>query len=467
MSKMTNSRLALLALAGLGAVASAPAFADNMTVDSRGGLEVFQSSSKDYWFRFGGRLMFDQAWFDVGDNQPGFPSGAQIRNARVSLKGGVGEHWVYKLDVDFIDAAGINGRSRFGEAWLGYDACDAFFFALGQVSVPFGLENWGSSSDTAFMELSMPSNAFAPDYGLGLYAEWHGQIITAAGAIYHPGGAGSKQTGDVISSPAIDPALISVTNPLGHVPGSGRFGSAAGSDTLGAAARFTFSPVHDNFTVYHAGISGRYEDRHNEANGFDYFTGFEVRSRQTPVLFTNIPPNSVKDIQVYGAELAGRWGPMILQGEYMWARANRDDIYPVNDLRNPAGDQKYHGYYVEASYVLTGETKEYDFNSGTFGAVHPKCRGGAWEILARHSYVNLLDNQQLASNPYFFYVDYPQTFNSNYVEGADIVGSSHATTVGLTWWVNDNVRFLANYNRTSLPADSSISILGLRGQVIW
>ncbi|MCS5712105.1 OprO/OprP family phosphate-selective porin [Candidatus Berkiella aquae] len=459
MSKMTNSRLALLALAGLAAIASGPAFADSMTVDSKGGLEVFQSDSTDYWFRFGGRLMFDQAWFDVGDNGSAFPSGAQIRNARVTLKGGVGPHWVYKLDVDFVDSAGNAGTSRFGEAWLGYEACDAFFFALGQISVPFGLENWGSSSDTPFMELALPSNAFAPNYGLGLYGEWHGQMITLAGAVYHPGGAGFRQTGDVIASPPVIAGVVQ--------PGAGPFGSAAGSDTLGGAARITFSPVHDSYTVYHLGASGRYEDRHNEANGFDFFTPMEVRARQTPVLFTNIPPNSVKDIQVYGAELAGRWGPFMLQGEYMWARANREDIYPVGDLRNPAGDQKYHGYYVTASYVLTGEIKEYDFDSGTFGAVHPKCRSGAWELLARHSYVNLLDSQALASNPYFFFIDVPVNHFSNFVESADIVGSAHATTVGLTWWVNDNVRFLANYNRTSLPADFSVSILGLRGQVIW
>jgi phosphate-selective porin OprO/OprP len=459
MSKMTNSRLALLALAGLGAVASGSAFADGMTVDSRGGLEVFQTSSKDYWFRFGGRMMFDQAWFDAGDNVTGFPSGAQIRNARISLKGGVGAHWVYKLDVDFGDAAYNPGLSRFGEAWLGYDACDAFFFALGQISVPFGLENWGSSSDTPFMELSLPTNAFAPYYGLGLYAEWHGQVITAAGAIYHPFGAGHRETGDVIASPPVIAGVVQ--------NGDGPFGSAPGSDTLGAAARFTFSPVHDNYTVYHLGISGRYEDFHNEANGFDYFTGLEVRARQTPVLFTNLPPNSVKDNQVYGLELAGRWGPAILQGEYMWARANRDDIYPVGDLRNPAGDQKYHGYYVEASYVLTGEVKEYDFNSGTFGTVHPKCKTGAWEILARHSYVNLLDSQALANNPYFFFVDFPTNNFTNFVDETDLVGASHGTTIGLTWYVNDNVKFMANYNRTTLPADSNVSILGLRGQVIW
>ena len=39
--------------------------------------------------------------------------------------------------------------------------------------------------------------------------------------------------------------------------------------------------------------------------------------------------------------------------------------------------------------------------------------------------------------------------------------------IGLTWWVNDNIRFLANYVRTSLPADENIDIFGLRAQVNW
>jgi phosphate-selective porin OprO/OprP len=465
MSKVTNNKLAILALAGLGAIATGPAFADSMTVDSKGGLEIFQNNSTDYWFRLGGRLMLDQAWFDVGDSiqASNFPSGAQIRDTRVTFKGGVGSHWVYKLDLNFVDAAGNGGGSRFGEAWLGYetgkDACNPFFFALGQVSIPFGLENWASASYTPLMEYSLPSNAFSPNNGLGIYGEWHGQMLTFAGAIYHPNGAGTRQTGDVIASPPVVAGVIQ--------RGSGPFGSAPGSDTLGGAARLTFSPVHDSYTVYHAGLSGRYEDLHNEANGYDFYTGMEVRARQTPVLFTNIPPNSVQDIQVYGAELAGRWGPFILQGEYMWAYADRESSYPVGDLRNPPGNQQYNGYYVLASYVLTGETKEYDFDSGVFGAVHPKCPTGAWEIVIRYSFVDLLDNQQFASNPYFFFVDFPTNRFSNFVESADMVGSAHATTVGLTWWVNDNVRFLANYNRTSLPGDFSVSILGLRGQVTW
>jgi phosphate-selective porin OprO/OprP len=164
----------------------------------------------------------------------------------------------------------------------------------------------------------------------------------------------------------------------------------------------------------------------------------------------------------------------------MWADVHRDSIYPTFDLRNPGGDLDYQGFYIMASYVLTGETKTYDFDSGTFGAVHPKSRKGAWEILVRHSYVNLAD-RNLAANPYFtrvdfvpvgavddmgFHVDRANNYHSG-VTVQDIVGSAHSTAIGLTWWVNDNVRFLANYVRADLPNDNDVDIFGLRAQVTW
>lgn len=479
MSKMTKNKLALLALAGLGAVASGPTLASGMTVDSKGGLEVFELDENNYWFKISGRIFADQVFFDTDDDDfnSSFPSGAVISSARVTFKGGVGGNWVYKFDVDLVDSAGNPGRSRFGEAFVGYSGCKNFWIALGQVSIPFGLENWASSSDLPFMELSMPTSAFAPDKGIGLYAEWHGHMFTAAAALYHPA-AGFRATGDVLSVPALSPF------PASPVAGTGPIDSAPGSDDTGASARVTFSPVHDDRVVYHAGVSARYENLHEHANNFNFIGGFELQSRQTPSLFTNIPPNSSKAFHVWGFELAGRWGPFLLEGEYMIADVDRDAGFAVGDLRNPGGDLDYHGYYVEASYVLTGEAREYDFDSGTFGPVHPRSRKGAWEIGVRHSFIDLLDNPDLANSMYFPFVDFvptgsvtlvnntffPATGGNNFATGINsnnVVGSINSTTIGLTWWVNDNVRFMANYVRTHLPFSSDFDALGFRAQVTW
>ncbi len=455
MSKMIKNKLALLALAGLGAIASSGSAIAGMMVDSNGGLEVFELNDKNYWFKISGRLFVDQAWFAEGEDAPyGFPSGSQIRSALVTFRGGVGGNWVYKLDINLQDAPGNPGQSKFGEAFIGYNPCPQLWFAVGQVGIPFGLEAWTSGSNIPFMEISLPSEAFSPENGIGLYAEWHGKNITAAGAVYHPG-AGNEEYGDIIASP---PTIGGV-----YVNGAGPFGSNPGSDPVGVAARFTFDPIHDEHTVLHSGISGRYEDFQDHANFNNFFTRTEVRSRQSPTIFSNIPPNSSNDQNVWGVELAGRWGPYILQGEYMWANVNRDSSYPRNDLRNPGGDVHYHGYYVMGSWVVTGETKGYEFDSGTFTNVKPKCSKGAWEVLARYSYLDLLDAN---FPPPLTSIDFPGSLFSTGVEPNDIVGGVHSTTLGVTWWVNEHIRFMANYVYMALPLDD-VNGLGLRAQVNW
>jgi len=102
MSKITKNKLAMLALAGLSTVASGSVFAGGMTVDSKGGVEVFDLDDTNYWFRVSGRLLIDQVWYDNDEdkdfgNNVAFPSGSHIRNGRVAMRGGVGTNWVYKF----------------------------------------------------------------------------------------------------------------------------------------------------------------------------------------------------------------------------------------------------------------------------------------------------------------------------------------------------------------------------------
>lgn len=450
----------MLALAGLGAVASGPAFSA-MTVDSDGGVEVYDTENKDYWFKLGGRAFIDQVWFTGDDNdRTGFPSGSRISSARLNMKGGVGRNWVYRLELDFADTINNDGGSSFGEVMLGYQ-CTNWSAAVGQLSIPFGLENWESSSDLALMGNSLATNAFAPlDYGIGIYADYQFNMFTIAGMIYHPQ-AGTEQYGDFL---AAVPGTTATASGVGSLPGS---------DTMGYAGRITFSPVHDKFTVYHAGFSARYEDLHDLSNIINLIAPLELRSRETPRLVTNIPPNSVENARFYDVELAGRWGPLLVTGEYMWADMQRPDAFysfsGANDRRNPPGDLDYSGYYIQASYVLTGETREYDFAGGTFDRVRPTCPTGAWEIAARYSYVKLLDNPELALRAIDTEVD-PNAaaiFVATGLRYNDIVGSAHAATLGVTWYANDNVRFMANYSRTDLPNDLDTNAFGLRAQVVF
>jgi phosphate-selective porin OprO/OprP len=118
------------------------------------------------------------------------------------------------------------------------------------------------------------------------------------------------------------------------------------------------------------------------------------------------------------------------------------------------------GYYGQVAYVVTGETRAYDQYTGTVGSVskihHPY---GAWELAFRFGHVDLSDNPDIGYFP------------------SDKRGTQNDYTVGINWYVTDNVRFLGNYSviqarySEDLETDGGghdeamVKALGLRAQV--
>ena len=418
MRKGTKLKLALLAIAGLGLVASGSAFAErDMEIDSRGGIQLGNKDASGYWFDLTGRIHYDVALYNGDDlDRSGYPSGSNLRRAQIAMQGGVNDSWEYKAEFRLQDATNSN---IVNEAYIAYAACKNMWFAVGQVSLPFSLEDWASSNNSALMETPLPIQAFSPGFGLGIYGEWqYNNMFTLAAALYHP-----KQG---------ETQAFSNNTPEGL--------ARIGSDPLGIAGRLTFAPVHKAGEVYHFGLSARHQNLHDTHNSVAFSTRPEVRARSTPALTTAIPVNTSKDFQVYGLEAAGQWGPLVLQTEYVMADVDRID--------SVGGDADYNGYYVSASYVLTGEARKYDFASGTFGGVVPQSKRGAWEIAGRYSYVNLNDNNIGVT-----------------------AGGEHDLTLGVTWYANKNVRFMANYVHADIDrngfAERELNIFGIRSQVNW
>lgn len=423
---------------GLVVLMSNQAVASSMTVDSHGGLKVFDLNNPNYWFTFSGRLYADSVLYS-GD-QTKFPSGSTIRSAKLSFKGGVGNDWVYKLDILEADRANrrssLSGGAALGEAFLAYNGFDTIWLAFGQVSVPSGLDSGTSAGDLPFMEQSLPGSAFGAEAGIGINFTWEGEYLNFSASLVHPK-AGTQQ--GFLESFALS------------------------RDPLSFGGRLTLSPVHNAHLAYHAGFTYRHHNL-RDLNDFNFSTKPELRSRQSPNLTTNIfnIANIVNPLDVSPAdkyyvldwEVAGRKGPLMLAAEYFYTQVKTKQQFP---------DLNFNGYYVMGSYVLTGETRPYDLHGATFGGVKPRCKKtGAWEISARHSYVKLLDS--VSTQTVFVALD-------------DLVGNAYTTTIGLTWWVNENVRFLANYSHmnyvdlhgtggVALP-NRQVDAFGVRGQISW
>jgi phosphate-selective porin OprO/OprP len=178
-----------------------------------------------------------------------------------------------------------------------------------------------------------------------------------------------------------------------------------------------------------------------------------VRYRARPE--AHLAPNFIdtgnyftRDICLYGAEGALVLGPFHAETEYIAADISAD----TNRARaDGQPDPTFHGYYIQAGYFLTGETRPYKKAEGVFDRVKPlKPYGqggfGAWEVAGRFSYLDL-DDDRLAGGKLWDY------------------------TLGINWYLNNNVRLMWNYIRARLDtgpgarSDADADIFMMRAQV--
>jgi phosphate-selective porin OprO/OprP len=152
-------------------------------------------------------------------------------------------------------------------------------------------------------------------------------------------------------------------------------------------------------------------------------------------------------------ELAMNIGPLTVAAEYL-ATWVHDVAFPlVGPTRADRGTVFYQGYYVQALYFLTGESRGYQTRLGIWDRVVPfenfflvrgadgcLARGlGAWQVGARYSYLDLNDKN---------------------VDG----GIVHDLTLGVNWFWNPNMKWQANYTlaRRDVPgADGNGTVQGL------
>ncbi len=115
--------------------------------------------------------------------------------------------------------------------------------------------------------------------------------------------------------------------------------------------------------------------------------------------------DSDDDYDGYNLELAFVAGPFHAQAEY----------FDAED-----GDTDVDGYYVQAGWVITGETRPY--KDGAFKRVKASTGAGAWEVVVRYE------------NGFGKYSDV----------GLDTV-EGEQTSFGLNWYANENVRLGLSY----------------------
>lgn len=348
-----------------------------------------------------------------------------------------------------------HGAMFFEEAWLGYTGLwDCSRIRVGQftpITTLDGYGNYGTTNGQMFLESALATRAFdVPSYinssstsmkGFGIIMDTQlSDMFTVAATVYQPAHGADNV-----------------------------YNNRDRSDRLGGALRLTFSPIHEEGCAYHFGLMARYQSLNSSRRGpvrsravYNelFFTTPEVVPRNYVGVFespnpflTGVPfhspigspilvdagPFRAKSYNHVAAELAGIWGPITLAGEYHLAAVQRVHhrgrfsrfargaraTDPRFSHRNRTRNVDFYGWHLQGGYVLTGESRDYDFEHGSLGGITPCNYYGAWELVARYSYLTLNDRNVMG-------------------------GSEHNATLGLNWYVNTNVRFAFNYIRANI-----------------
>lgn len=362
-----------------------------------------ETSDGETVFKIGGFAQIDAG--NVFDDRNDYSSGAMVRRGRLNASGTVFKDWNYKIENDFA-----NNASTLTDVFVEYAGFKPVTIMVGQFKEPFSLETLTSDLFTTFIERASPT-IFSPDRNIGI-------AINSSGTL---GNAGAY--------------TVSV----------GAFGSGTGTastddEAKDIAGRFTLAPIAEKDKVLHFGIAGvhRIPDATSDQMRFNSRPEAQIVNSEFVVDTGNV--TAIDNVNLLGLEAAGVYGPASLQAEYIMAQVDRKGATASSTLD---------GYYVEGSYFLTGESKNY--KNGKFDRVSPKqnfslSKGGmgAWMVAARYSNLDLTDGP---------------------ISG----GEMSNVTLALKWIPHPNMMFGLNYimvdsNSTATTPNDKPRVLLLRSQ---
>lgn len=131
--------------------------------------------------------------------------------------------------------------------------------------------------------------------------------------------------------------------------------------------------------VFHIGFSARYGEPKDKM--------LRLRSRPEAFpgpYFVETAKFPAKDTRMFGPEVYYRPGSLLVGSEYIFQKVNAPE----------SGDPLFHGGDVFVSWLATGETRSYNTKGGYFNGISParpvfEGGPGAWELVARFSYIDL------------------------------------------------------------------------------
>ena len=441
---------------------------EDITISTTGG-GIKVKSSKGNQFKIGGRLMFD---YDSYDDFWGSDDAEEneIRRSRITLSGKSGKNWSYKfttnIDHESSDSDGDPDKDLVDTGYIKYSS-KPMYAMLGKYKRPGMLEERTSSKWVSTIERSIINELSGATIGKPSFGGI--SVGFATKGDMPMSGAIGVYDDEIDEDDGSDVYGVGARFSIMPKFGDNSFLHAGASfytvDYKGNDLRMrTRMGVHttgrpfetnkhetddvDQFGVELAYVNGPFslqgefmnvesDGTNNAACGASgtYTPASERDGSSAAAYLEDSEGNKVQALQIFAADVnTDDDDTTDLQTELNALEHGDDETFPgytvVNpDLRSEAFssvpdhtcDLEMDGFYLQAAYTLTGETRGYKAGSGAFAAIKPKNEGGAWELVARYEDAE---------------VDVP---------GRSLSADLERLVLGVNWYVNKNVKFMLNY----------------------
>ena len=337
-------------------------------------------------------------------------SGTNLRRARLGLEGKVFGDVDYAFIYEF-GGSGAEDAGRVYEASVQYNRFAPWRVKVGNFVALQGLEDLKNPNGTLFLERPTPSeitrSLAGGDARTALQLFGYGDRWLVSGAV----------TGNL-------PGTISST------------GSATPQnfdEQLGLVGRVAFSPAKGDDWRIQVGANLGYVARVADSGGPDVTSGrYLVEFRERPELRVDgtrlIDTGAIeaRHADTEGLEFAIQKSNFLIMTE-AWR-------FGVQRRNSVLSDPRFHAFYIEGSWLMTGEARRYSAENAGFDGppvanpFNGKDKWGAWELAFRYSDTDLNYHAgTLGSAP-----------------AADAIrgGEQQIWTAGLNWYWNPTVRFM-------------------------
>jgi phosphate-selective porin OprO and OprP len=374
-----------------------------------------------------GRLHLDTGSYSFSPKSGGtlpqtLNDGVNARRARLGVIGTFARDWEWGV---IVDAGGTpDGPVGLNNAYFAYKGVKGLLIQGGYIDVPYTLDEATSSNNIIFMERAA-SQVLATSLAAGdNRAAFGGQVFDK-----------NYWVGAYVTGPTTGAGVTSA--------------SRQQAQPLGATFRAVGLPINNDIATVLVGFDALYLAQPNGGINSSITMSDRIEVRIDPnAQLLSAALSNVDSARVLSGEAAVKYGSFLASGEYYDYEVQRTAGF---------GNARFTGGYGQASYVITGEQHKYSTSAGAFGGVAPArpvnfATGdlGAWELAARYSYANL---------------------NDGIIRGGEL----NSTTVGLNWYVNNNMRFMFNWIHgtvdkvgvDNINRGADYDVFAMRTQVAW